>query len=97
MQFPIFALVCCLFIGAVLGQFNLNPNPSENERWEAHGGHNHDQTGHDVHVEARVPVWTSDNKRHEVDIQGRYAQHLGGPWGNSPSSWDVMPVYRFRF
>lgn len=84
-----------MLIGAVMGGFD--PAPRENERWEVHGGHNHDKYGQDVHVEARVPVWTSENKRHEVDVQGRYGQHLGGPWGNSPSSWDVMPVYRFRF
>lgn len=97
MQIPIFALACCLMVSAALAYPQLNPFPREDERLELSGGHNRDKYGQDVHIEGRVPVWTSDNRRHEVDVQGYYGQHLGGPWGNSPPSWQVGPTYRYRF
>ncbi|KAL7736858.1 hypothetical protein ACLKA6_015692 [Drosophila palustris] len=93
MQFTIVALVCCL-IGSVLAY----PYPKEEEnRFQLDGGYNSDKSGRDFHVEGQVPVWTSDNKRHEVDVSGHYGQHFGGPYGNSPPSYGGGVGYRFRF
>ncbi|EDW02708.1 diptericin A [Drosophila grimshawi] len=109
MQVTIIALVCCL-VGSALAlpypdpeekkdvwnerkQFNM---PDE-QRFLVDGGYNKDKSGKDVWVQAQVPVWTSENKRHEFDVVGKYGQHLDGPYGNSPPSWGVGGNYRFRF
>ncbi|KAH8407403.1 hypothetical protein KR222_003364 [Zaprionus bogoriensis] len=96
MQFTSVALVCCLLVGVALAYPQPDPYPEE-QRFQLDGGYNHDNSGHDFGVAGRVPVYTSDNKRHEVDVTGNYGQHLGGPWGNSDPSWGVGTVYRYRF
>ncbi|KAH8397142.1 hypothetical protein KR215_009427 [Drosophila sulfurigaster] len=109
MKFTIIALVCC-FATCIVAYPN-NPNPEQKLRWDPpeqrndqqqnrfqlDGGVGHDKFGKDVHVSGQVPVWTSDNKRHEIDVAGHYGQHLGGPYGNSPPSWGAGAGYRFRF
>nr|WRF81052.1 diptericin A [Drosophila micromelanica] len=72
-------------------------NPPNEQRLLVDGGYNEDKSGKDVWAQAQAPVWTSDNKRHEIDVVGRYGQHLGGPWGNSEPSYGVGGNYRFRF
>ncbi|KAH8370013.1 hypothetical protein KR093_001859 [Drosophila rubida] len=108
MHFTSIALVCCL-VGCVMAY--PNPNPEEKLRWEQpeqrndqqqqrfqlDGGYNSDKSGKDFHVEGQVPVWTSENKRHEIDIAGHYGQHYGGPYGNSPPQYGFGGGYRFRF
>ncbi|XP_004536458.1 diptericin [Ceratitis capitata] len=53
--------------------------------------------GLDLSLNARVPVWQSGNARHSFDATGQYAQHLGGPYGNSPPQWGVGGIYTYRF
>ncbi|XP_034477621.1 diptericin A [Drosophila innubila] len=94
MQFTIVALVCCL-IGSVLAY--PSPYPEEQQRFQLEGGYNSDKSGRDFGVQGQIPVWTSDNKRHEFDVAGHYGQHFGGPYGNSEPSYGYGGVYRFRF
>ncbi|XP_064543082.1 diptericin A [Drosophila montana] len=111
MQVTLIALLCCI-VGSALAMPQPNPedkpkgdvwterkqfNPPNEQRFLVDGGYNKDKSGKDVWAQAQVPVWTSENKRHEVDVVGRYGQHLGGPWGNSKPSYGVGGNYRFRF
>ncbi|XP_017051556.1 diptericin A [Drosophila ficusphila] len=48
-------------------------------------------------VRGHENVWTSDNKRHEVDVRGEYGQHLGGRYGTTEPRWEVGGTYRYRF
>nr|WRF81053.1 diptericin A [Drosophila montana] len=103
-QVTLIALLCCI-IGFAFAMPKPNPqgderkqfNPPNEQRFLVDGGYNKDKSGKDVWAQAQVPVWTSENKRHEVDVVGRYGQHLGGPWGNSKPSYGVGGNYRFRF
>ncbi|XP_017865188.1 PREDICTED: diptericin-like [Drosophila arizonae] len=72
-------------------------NPPNEQRFLLDGIYNKDNSGKDVAARVQVPVWTSDNKRHEFDAVGQYGQHLGGPYGDSPPSYGIGGNYRFRF
>ncbi|EDX07754.1 GD11418 [Drosophila simulans] len=48
-------------------------------------------------VQGHQKVWTSDNGRHEIGLNGGYGQHLGGPYGNSEPRWKVGSTYTYRF
>lgn len=61
------------------------------------GGGGQRGDGFGFNVGGSQNVWRSDNGRHEFDVNGRYGQHLGGPYGNSPPSYDFGGTYRFRF
>jgi len=37
----------------------------------------------------REKVWTSDNGRHEVGVNGECCQRLGGPYGISQPQWNL--------
>nr|ABG21230.1 diptericin [Mayetiola destructor] len=53
--------------------------------------------GTDVYVDGQARVYQSDNKRHEVYVNGQYGQHLGGPYGNSRPSYGGGVSYTHRF
>ncbi|KAH8401214.1 hypothetical protein KR009_003699 [Drosophila setifemur] len=98
----IIALLCCI-IGATLGHprpedLTMKPTPPPQYPLNLRGGGGGQPgDGYGFNVAGRQNVWTSDNGRHEVDLTGRYGQHLGGPYGNSPASYDMGANYRFRF
>ncbi|XP_017125843.1 diptericin A [Drosophila elegans] len=98
----IFAMLCCAF-GAALAHPNpedltMKPTPPPQYPLNLQGGGGGARgDGFGFNVGGRQNVWTSDNGRHEIDLTGRYGQHLGGPYGNSPASYDLGGVYRFRF
>ncbi|EDW08801.1 diptericin A [Drosophila mojavensis] len=111
MQVALIALLCCL-LGSALAMpqpekldvskasaWTERPpsGPPPEQRFLLDGGYNKDKNGRDVWAMAQVPVYTSDNKRHEFDAVGKYGQHLGGPYGNSPPSYGFGGNYRFRF
>nr|AAK17201.1 bactericidal protein diptericin B [Drosophila melanogaster] len=61
------------------------------------GGGGSPKQGFDLSLNGRAPVWQSPNGRHSFDATGSYAQHLGGPYGNSRPQWGAGGVYTFRF
>ncbi|XP_039481958.1 diptericin A [Drosophila santomea] len=61
------------------------------------GGGGSPRQGFDLSLNGRAPVWQSPNGRHSFDATGSYAQHLGGPYGNSRPQWGAGGVYTFRF
>ncbi|XP_017014406.2 diptericin A [Drosophila takahashii] len=61
------------------------------------GGGGQRSDGFGFGVSGREKVWTSDNGRHEIGVNGGYGQHLGGPYGNSEPSWNVGTSYTYRF
>ncbi|KAH8401208.1 hypothetical protein KR009_003701 [Drosophila setifemur] len=61
------------------------------------GGGGSPKQGFDLNLNARVPVWQSNNGRHSFDATGQYGQHLGGPYGNSRPQFGGGGVYTYRF
>ncbi|EDW72470.1 uncharacterized protein Dwil_GK20932 [Drosophila willistoni] len=61
------------------------------------GGGGSPRQGFDLSLQGRAPVWQSNNGRHQLDATGSYAQHLGGPYGNSRPQWGAGAQYTFRF
>ncbi|XP_065363369.1 diptericin-D-like [Calliphora vicina] len=61
------------------------------------GGGGSRKDGFDVSLGAQQKVWESENKRHSVDVNAGYGQHLGGPYGNSPASYSGGASYTYRF
>ncbi|KAI8037138.1 diptericin-A [Drosophila gunungcola] len=61
------------------------------------GGGGSSKQGFDLNLNARAPVWQSQNGRHSFDATGSYAQHLGGPYGNSRPQFGAGGVYTYRF
>ncbi|XP_017033193.1 diptericin A [Drosophila kikkawai] len=99
----IFILLSCI-IGATLASpmpkedmtMPSTPPPSYPLNLQGGGGGQRGD-GFGFNVGGSQNVWRSDNGRHEVDVNARYGQHLGGPWGNSQPSYDIGTVYRYRF
>nr|WRF81034.1 diptericin A [Drosophila sturtevanti] len=89
---------CCLLMGlgmcSPVPEDPTTPRPFLNLEGGG-GGQRGDGFGFDV--KGRENIWTSDNKRHEIDLTGRYGQHLGGPYGNSPPRYEFGTVYTYRF
>ncbi|XP_068147014.1 diptericin A-like [Drosophila tropicalis] len=61
------------------------------------GGGGQRGDGFHINVQGRENIWTSDNKRHEVDLYGKYGQHYGGPGGTSPARHEFGTIYTYRF
>ncbi|XP_034650953.1 diptericin-A [Drosophila subobscura] len=73
-------------------------HPRVRRQWQLQGGGGGGpRQGIDLSLSGRAPVWQSQNGRHSVDATGQYAQHLGGPYGNSRPQFGVGGQYTFRF
>ncbi|XP_016993662.1 diptericin A-like [Drosophila takahashii] len=59
------------------------------------GGQRGDGLG--FRVRGHEKLWTSDNGRHEIGVNGEYGQRLGGRYGTSQPSWNVGTTYTYRF
>nr|XP_016940552.1 diptericin A [Drosophila suzukii] len=97
-----FGLLICA-IGATLAHpmpedMTMNPTPPPQYPLNLQGGGGGQKgDGFGFGVQGHEKVWTSDNGRHEIGVNGGYAQHLGGPYGNSPPQWNVGTSYTYRF
>ncbi|EDV55154.1 diptericin A [Drosophila erecta] len=103
MQFAItFALLCCAF-AAVLAypmpdDMTMPPTPPPKYPLNLEGGGGGQRgDGFGFMVKGHEKVWTSENGRHEIGLNGGYGQRLGGPYGNSEPSWRVGTTYTYRF
>lgn len=61
------------------------------------GGGGSRKQGFDVNLNAQQKVWESQNKRHSVDVNGGYSQHLGGQYGSSRPNYRVGAGYTYKF
>ncbi|XP_065364092.1 diptericin-D-like [Calliphora vicina] len=61
------------------------------------GGGGSRKQGFDVSLGAQQKVWESQNKRHSVDVNAGYGQHLGGPYGNSRPAYNGGVGYTYKF
>ncbi|KAH8275266.1 hypothetical protein KR026_004128 [Drosophila bipectinata] len=99
MQFTIILVLFCGIIGSILAHpmpEEATPPPKYPLNLEGGGGGQRGD-GFGFHVSGSENVWRSDNGRHEIDLNGKYGQHLGGPYGNSDPSYQFGANYRFRF
>lgn len=71
--------------------------PTEPPKTHISGGVTHGPSGTNVYAAAQTQVFQSDNKAHEVHVQGSYGQHFGGPWGKSKPSYGGGVGYKFNF
>lgn len=89
-------IVAALFV--VLFVALGSARPEEDKRFHVNGEVNHSRgQGTNVYVDGQARVYQSDNKRHEVHVNGQYGQHLGGPYGNSRPSYGGGVQYTHRF
>lgn len=77
-------------------QFNWTP-PAEPPKTQIFATGSNSKSGTDIFAKAQTQVWQSNNKRHEINVQGSYGQHFGGPWGNSRPSYGGGAGYTFHF
>lgn len=88
-----------LFVVAFSALCSARPEGDDSKRFEiksAEVTHTHGQ-GTNVYVDGRARVYQSDDKRHEVHVNGQYGQHLGGPYGNSRPSYGGGVEYTYHF
>ncbi|BFG05966.1 diptericin A [Drosophila madeirensis] len=97
-----FALLCCI-VGAVVAHpspddMTMPSTPAPRYPLNLQGGGGaQEREGLTFGVRGSENVWRSDNGRHEIDVNGGYAQRLGGQWGNSEPSYSVGTNYRYRW
>lgn len=57
----------------------------------------HGKLGTDINAQVGARLWQSQNGRTDLNGQGSYSQHLGGPYGNSRPNFGggLTLVHRF--
>lgn len=100
------SIVCLLAVGAILLATNapatnaqMIPQPLPDGKTGALNavGAYDKSSGANLQAQVQQQLWQSENKRHELHGGASYAQHLGGPWGNSRPDIGVGAGYRYRF
>ncbi|XP_055383846.1 diptericin-D-like [Condylostylus longicornis] len=61
------------------------------------GGGGSGKTGYDVALGVQTKLWESQNKSTSIHGTATYAQHLGGPYGNSKPNYGGGIGVRFNF
>lgn len=75
--------------------FFQNHRKRRSPQFFAEGGQG--KGGTNLNVQGQTQLWQSGNGRHQLFGQGGYAQHLGGPSGNSKPNFNAGLSYKFRF
>ncbi|KAH8270817.1 hypothetical protein KR018_005644 [Drosophila ironensis] len=103
MNFTVGLLLICAIFGAALAvpkpvEIKVPPTPKPEITLNLQGGGGGQRgDGFGFHVSGSQNVYKSDNGRHEVDVNGGYGQHLGGPYGNSQPSYNFGANYKYRW
>lgn len=80
---------------------NLGSNawkpPQQNRPVDINGYVGHGKLGTDVSAQVGTRLWQSQNGRTDLNGQGSYNQHFGGPYGNSRPNFGggLTLVHRF--
>lgn len=64
----------------------LNRHRRSEPKTQINGGGGSGKGGTDVYVQGQTSVWKSPNGKNEVNVNGNYGQHFGGPGGSSRPS-----------